>query len=175
MTVNEEKDFILRAQAGDAAAEDVLLKKYAGLVKSIARSYFIIGADRDREDLAQVGMIALMRAIRTFTFDGKATFKTYATHCVRNTVIDEVRKNNVDPPLPIEDVGDIDDGTPSPDFLLDAIYSILNETERQVLELYLEALSYDEISKRLGLEKKKVDNTIYSAKRKIKKLLNTDK
>ena len=43
-----------------------------------------------------------------------------------------------------------------------------------VLKLYLSAMSYQEISDKLGIEKKKVDNTIYSFRKKIKKLINRD-
>ena len=35
-------------------------------------------------------------------------------------------------------------------------------------------LSYADIAKELGLERKKVDNTIYSAKKKIRKLLDKE-
>ena len=55
-----------------------------------------------------------------------------------------------------------------------AISSVLNEREMSVLKLYLSAMSYQEISDKLGIEKKTVDNTIYSFRKKIKKLLNKD-
>ena len=58
--------------------------------------------------------------------------------------------------------------------LTDAISSVLNEREMNVLKLYLSAMSYQEISDKLGIEKKKVDNTIYSFRKKIKKLINRD-
>ena len=59
--------------------------------------------------------------------------------------------------------------------LIDAIASTLTPTEFAVLKLYIECMSYADIAKELGIEQKKVDNTIYSAKKKIKKLLDKTK
>ena len=58
--------------------------------------------------------------------------------------------------------------------LFDAITALLTPVELAVLKLHLECLSYSEIAKELGIEQKKVDNTIYSAKKKIKKLLKDE-
>ena len=55
--------------------------------------------------------------------------------------------------------------------LSEAISSVLNERETNVLKLFLDAMSYAEISQKLGIEKKQVDNTIYSLRKKIKRLL----
>ena len=165
-------ELITRAQAGDSEAEIAVLQGFAKMVKTIAFSYFVTCADRDSEDLVQVGMIALMRAVRTYKIGGDASFETYATHCVKYAIIDELRKSPA-PSVPLEEV---DDGTlsappPSLSWLAEAISSVLSDGERQVLELRLEAMSYAEIARELGIEKKKVDNLIASAKRKLKKFL----
>ena len=85
--------------------------------------------------------------------------------------------------IPLTEILDLPDGTDlgkgyedkeTAQLLMYAISSVLNEREMSVLKLYLSAMSYQEISDRLGIEKKTVDNTIYSFRKKIKKLLNKD-
>ncbi len=162
-------ELILRAQNGDSEAELQVLKSYNKLVKSIAFSYYVACADRDNEDLVQEGMVALLRAIKTYNLQGEASFETYASRCIHNAIIDELRKAP-EPSLPItEDVE-----APTETMLVElaeAIASILTPTERRVLELKLSAMSYAEIAKELGIEKKKVDNLIMSAKKKLKEAL----
>ncbi|MDE5601299.1 MAG: sigma-70 family RNA polymerase sigma factor, partial [Clostridia bacterium] len=176
-----ENELIVKAQNGDIVSEGNVLKQYAPLVKSIARSFYIIGADGD--DLIQLGMIGLMRAVRTFSTEGAASFKTYASHCIRNSILDDIRrqKKEQDQTIDIDDVF-IPSIEQEPEriyiedealrILIDAIGAVLSELEMEVLMLYLEARSYAEISEKLGIEKKQVDNTLYSVKKKIKKLLD---
>ena len=179
MTLNE-KELIKRARNGDVQAENEVLTAYAPLVKSIARSFYVIGEDGD--ELIQMGMIGLMRAVRTYDFENTATFKTYASHCIRNTIVDAVRKQNAHPDS--DNIDDVmlfsDEQEPERIYiedetsrlLLETISATLNEREMSVLKLFLDAMSYAEISEKLGIEKKQVDNTIYALRKKIKKILN---
>lgn len=165
---DDTNQLILLAQAGDGDAEATLLKRYSKQVKSIAFSYYIACGDRDREDLVQEGMIALMRAIRTYSPGEDASFDTYAACCVRNAIIDELRKSS-QPSLPLDSAAD--DPAPSQTPLVElaeAIASVLTPMERRALELRIETMSYAEIGEELGIQKKKVDNLIASAKRKLK-------
>ena len=180
--MTEDTSLILKAQSGDSDAENELLKLYSPLVKCIARTYNAIGIDND--DLVQSGMIGLMNAVRKFdTVNGTASFKTYASTCIHNMIRTALRKQNTvskaDTPLSeiIDLPSDINlergyEEKETEKLLLDAISAVLSEQEMNVLKLYLSAMSYQEISDRLGIEKKKVDNTIYSFRKKIKKLLN---
>jgi len=59
-----DEDIVEIAQAGDDAAQEYLINKYKNFVRAKARSYFLIGADR--EDIIQEGMIGLYKAIRDF-------------------------------------------------------------------------------------------------------------
>ncbi len=181
----DEKTLIQKAQAGNAEAETALILRYRYLTKSLSRSFFLIGGDKD--DLLQIGTIGLLRAIRSYDKNSTASFKTYASTCIRNSMLDAIRKwQPQTSPLELQGA----DNSPLPhadnpettyinnetaDLLFSAITSLLTPVEFEVLKLYLDAMSYEEIGKRLGLEKKKVDNTIYSLKKKIKKLLNEAK
>lgn len=187
MDIQQENQLIERAQAGDLAAENAVALNYLQLAKSIARSFSVAGA-YETDDLVQYGMLGLIRAIHTYKTDGKASFKTYASHCVKNAIVDAVRKADSAPEqVTLEDVNGGEDSLLSAEnpesifianetsaLLFDAIAALLTPTEFDVLKLHLECMSYADIAKELGLERKKVDNTIYSAKKKIRKLLNKD-
>ena len=184
MTQEEIVSLIKKAQAGDAEAKEKIYIAYGNLVRSIARSKTLVGADTDYDDLSQIGCFGLLRAIDTFNVDGGASFKTYASTCIENAILDELRKKRLatetidaENPLinaipassdPESDVINVETATK----LYSAIRAELTDVEFAVLNLYIEGLTYQEISARLDLQKKKVDNTIYSIKKKIKTLLH---
>ena len=181
--MSDENILIFKAQDGDGEAESELIRAHTPLVRAIARSYFANGVDED--EIMQAGFIGLMNAVRSYNVkDGAASFKTYASTCIHNRIKTALRKHNAaakDTPLtdildmPSEiNVEEIYEDKETESLLMSEISSVLNECEMNVLNLYLSAMSYQEISEQLGIEKKKVDNTIYSFKKKIKKLLDKD-
>ena len=48
---------------------------------------------------------------------------------------------------------------------------VLGEQDLSVIKLYLACVPYKEISKKLGISAKKVDNTVYNAKKKIARII----
>lgn len=86
---NPEIQLAAEAQAGDALAEETLIRKYSGIVYKKARVYFMAGADA--EDVVQEGMIGLLKAVRSYDADKNATFGTYAERCVTNQIISAIR------------------------------------------------------------------------------------
>ena len=187
VTKEQEIQLIKKAQQGDIEAENSVALAYLNLAKSIARSFGIAGA-YDVDDLAGYGMLGLIRAIHTYDENGKANFKTYASRCIKNAIVDAVRKSEsgaVEIKLDSVDdeiQGEMQQTNPESIFienetsslLFEAISSLLTPTELDVLKLHLECMSYADIAKELGLERKKVDNTIYSAKKKIRRLLDKE-
>ncbi len=183
MTQEEIINLIKLAQAGDAEAKAQIYLAYGNLVRSIARSKTLVSADTDYDDLNQIGCFGLLRAIDTFNADGGASFKTYAATCIENAILDELRKKRL-ATEPIDENPTVGALSPASDpeesvinvetatKLYAAIRAELNDVEFAVLNLYIEGLTYQEISARLDLQKKKVDNTIYSIKKKIKTLLH---
>ncbi|MDE7372747.1 MAG: sigma-70 family RNA polymerase sigma factor [Clostridia bacterium] len=179
--MSDENILILKAQDGDGEAESELMQTYAQLVAAIAHSYCSVGVDRD--DLVQAGLIGLMKAIRKYDVEkGSARFKTYASTCIHNTIRTALKNHNSAPKdAPLSDAFNIPSGqNVTTDYedeeterqLMSEISSVLNDCEKKVLHLYIAQLSYQEISDQLGIEKKKVDNTIQSFRKKIKKLLD---
>ncbi len=178
MTDDKTLRLIIKAQAGDIESANLVVYSHRQLAKSIARSYFLIGADAD--DVMQIGMMGLFRAVMTYKLDSGASFKTYASSCIRNIILDEIRrtKPNSMEIIPIDEV--LDKGhqnTPesaiiekeSEQILIESITSLLKPLEMDVLKLHVQSMSYQEIAEQLGIEKKKVDNTIYAIRKKLKK------
>lgn len=172
-------DLIAKAQKGDVEATDKVLDAYRPLAKYVARSYYLKGADA--EDVLQIATIGLFRAVQTYRFDYNTSFKTYATNCMRNLLLDEIRKSkpNEVEPLAIDDFEDIlPTDTPENAFiekeasesLENLLADVLKPMEADVLKLYMESLSYEEIALQLGIERKKVDNTLYAIKKKLRNL-----
>ncbi len=57
-----DEDLVSAAKGGDNLAMEFLLNKYKNFVRIKAKSYFLIGADR--EDIIQEGMIGLSALLR---------------------------------------------------------------------------------------------------------------
>lgn len=59
-----DEELVEQVHLGNTDALDYLITKYRLFVKVKARSYFLIGADK--EDIIQEGMIGLYKSIRDF-------------------------------------------------------------------------------------------------------------
>ena len=67
-----DEQLVLLAQDGSSAATDLLMDRYKDLVRSKARTMYLIGGDVD--DLIQEGMIGLFKAVRDFDPAMQAAF-----------------------------------------------------------------------------------------------------
>ncbi len=146
-------------------------------------------------DLLQEGSLGLYNAINTYNPEKDVTFTTYAGVCIKNKILDYIRKesvfkknigyqkNNKDADSDEYDLlGNIKDPSKTPEEeliekeeelikkdKLENIMSNLNDTEKEILRLYIQFNSYDEIAKKLNITSKKVDNTIQKIKKYYKK------
>jgi RNA polymerase sigma-B factor len=91
-------------ERGDSNARDTLIEKSVPLVRSLARRY--AGRGEDFDDLVQVGMVGLIKAVDRFDVGRGVEFTTYATP----TVLGEIKRHFRDRtsavriPRPIHDV-----------------------------------------------------------------------
>ena len=175
----------LGAVEGDAAAEEELIRRYQPLVRACARPFFLAGADS--EDLLQEGLLGLLRAVRHYSPDGAASFKTYAEKCIRNSLYSAVKSASSMKHLPLNDAvsinsPDYDDGLAATGIrdlenaaitasyfedLLGSSGAALSEREKAVLSFYLEGYSYVQIAEKLGIGVKSVDNAIQRIRKKL--------
>ena len=178
------------AAARDRVAEETLVTRYTRLVRTCARPFFLAGGDS--EDLIQEGMVALIKAVREFSPDKAATFRTFAEICIRNRLYSVLRASARDKHRALNqsislDTPDFDSnsytsGTSSlaqrdpEDFLIDrehtaallaAVRKQLSEFEAKILGYYLDGLSCREIAETVGKPPKSVDNAVQRIRRKV--------
>lgn len=193
-------ELIDRLRRGEESIMDYICEKYKNLVRSKAKSMFILGADN--EDLIQEGMIGLFKAVRDFDAGRDASFYTFAELCISRQMYTAVQASKRQKHRPLNTYVSLDsrnanndDGREnlllselltdrteqSPEELfLDkervadlerTIEKELSDFERQVLDLYLTGMTYTEIAKVLGRDEKATDNALQRLKSKIKKRL----
>lgn len=194
-----DEQLSLLAQNNDEEAINLLFSRYKSMVNAIARSYFLVGGDI--EDITQEGMIGLYKAIRSYSKDKKASFKTFANICIRHQIQNEVKKASseknkiLSSAVPILDHADFEDeetneiilmsNLPSPDDeviqkentreLNQKIQQNLSPLEQKILKLYLRGYNYSEISQLSDVNKKSIDNALTRIKQKLAFLKNQDK
>jgi len=189
-----DEQLVLAARAGDDAALSALLTKYRAFARVKARSYFLVGADR--EDIVQEGMIGLYKAIRDFNGDMDSSFRAFAELCVTRQIITAIKTatrqkhgplNNYvsfSRPVSVDDDGErvLGDVLPTvavsdpADLVISAeriralqahFDAVLSDLETEVLRLYVEGKSYQEIAERLQRHVKSIDNALQRIKRKL--------
>ena len=74
--MEEVSVLIGKSQSGDKEAKEVLIEKNLGLVHHIVKRF--LGRGYDPEDLFQIGVIGLMKAIDKFDLKLEVRFSTYA-------------------------------------------------------------------------------------------------
>lgn len=193
----EDAKLVQKAQHGDFEAMEVLMERYKNFVRGKARTYFLIGADR--EDIIQEGMIGLFKAVRDFEPKKQAQFRSFAELCVKRQIITAIKSATRQKHIPLNSYVSLsrpvyeDDSEKtlldllSTEYILDPeqilinqealgitekrIYMTLSEFEKSVLTYYINGKSYQEIAVLLGKEPKSIDNAIQRVKRKIAKQL----
>src|SRR5688572_19294350 len=91
MTFDEasDEDLVESYRQGNQQAVDTLLARYRDFPRAKARSYFLVGADRD--DIVQEGMIGLYKAIRDYQRGKDASFRTFADVCITRQILTAVK------------------------------------------------------------------------------------
>lgn len=192
-----DEEVLLLAQQGDSVAQDFLLNKYKNFVRSKARSYFLIGADH--EDIVQEGMIGLYKAIRDFRPERLASFRAFAELCITRQIITAIKTATRQKHMPLNSyvslnkpIYDDESERTMMDIIAEDKFSnpenmfidrenlntiqghigeMLSDLEKQVLELYMDGKSYQEISEEMGRHVKSIDNALQRVKRKLSKYL----
>ena len=199
MEALSDEALALRSQEGDNEAMEYLLSKYRALVRQKARTYFLIGADR--EDVVQEGMIGLFKAIRDFKEDKQSGFRTFAELCVTRQMISAIKSATRQKHVPLNsyvslnrpfrfeeyevtmmDLVGAEEQTTDPEEIFisreelsdigSRLTSLLSVYERKVLSLYIRGESYQEIGELLGKEPKSIDNALQRIKHKIEKYVD---
>jgi len=192
-----DEQIVEDARTGDEQALEYIIHKYRNFVRAKARSYFLIGADR--EDIIQEGMIGLFKAIRDFRQDKLSSFRAFAELCITRQIITAIKtatrqkhtplNSYVSLNKPIYDeesdrtLMDVLSGTriSDPEELIISqedfnsieckIEELLSDLEWEVLTSYLQGKSYQEIAADLDRHVKSIDNALQRVKRKLERYL----
>ena len=194
-----DEELIDRLRNGEEAIMDHICDKYKKLVRSKAKSMYILGADN--EDLIQEGMIGLFKAVRDYDSGRDASFYTFADLCISRQMYTAVQAAKRQKHIPLnsyislnanesgkeeseersllEALADRTELNPEElfldkervNYLETVIERELSGFEKQVLDLYMTGMSYTQIAKVLGRDEKSADNALQRLKSKIKKLL----
>ena len=89
LKAEEEREYLKRFSAGDMAARDALIEHNLRLVAHIVKKYYAQPGDSD--DLLSIGTIGLIKGITTFKPDKKVRLATYASRCIENAILSQMR------------------------------------------------------------------------------------
>lgn len=193
----DDEKIIEDARDGDPEALEYLIKKYKNFVRAKARSYFLIGADK--EDIIQEGMIGLYKAIRDYNQDKLTSFRAFAELCITRQIITAIKTATRQKHIPLNSYVSLNKpiyDEESDRTLLDVITGakitdpeeliisreelesieskigeILSDLEWEVLMSYLQGKSYQEIAVDLNRHVKSIDNALQRVKRKLERYL----
>ena len=192
-----DENIVEAARQGESSAQEYLINKYKNFVRAKARSYFLIGADR--EDIIQEGMIGLYKAIRDFRNDKLSSFRAFAELCITRQIITAIKTATRQKHIPLNSYVSLNKpiyDEESDRTLLDVISGtkvtdpeelvisreefvdiehkmgeFLSDLEWKVLMSYLDGRSYQEIAKDLRRHVKSIDNALQRVKRKLERYL----
>ena len=196
-----EEQMVEEAKNGEKRAQEFIISKYENFVKAKAKSYFLIGADK--EDIYQEGMIGLYKAIRDFNAEKSTSFRAFAELCVTRQIITAIKTATRQKHIPlntyislnkpvseeesdrtlldiissikITDPEELIISQEQKEFIEEEINKVLSGLEIQVLQSYLEGKSYQEIACDLDRHSKSIDNALQRVKRKLEKCLVNNK
>ena len=192
-----DAELVQLAREENTKALVTMLERYEEFVRLKARSYFLIGADR--EDLIQEGMIGLYKAIRDFREDRDTSFKAFAEICITRQIITAIKTATRQKHMPLNsyvslnnpisesdepdrlyidflsdktlDPGEVVISVEEAESIRENFRQMLSDLETRVLMLYIEGRSYQEIAEALDRHVKSIDNALQRIKRKVEKHL----
>src|SRR5690625_1442139 len=192
-----DEEVLLEVQEGNETAVEFLIKKYEWVVRKKANTYFLIGSDR--EDVVREGLIGLYKAICDYDKDKRSSFSSFAELCITRQIITSIKTAtrlkhsplnsyiSIYKPVHEEDsdrilldtINSID--AIDPQELLDSreklhhvqtqLMKALTKLEWDVLYLYIQGCTYEEIAIKLNRQEKTIDNALQRVKKKVGKLI----
>lgn len=174
-----DEEVLIAINSGSYELVSVIIERYIPLIVSIAKKYL---PETQVEDAVQEATFALYSSIKSYDNE-KSAFSTFATTCIKRSVIAQIRKTNSLKNIPqelitsIENVELTDSNSPESILIEKENYKTLTENiklelsamEYNVLQLFLEGKSYNQIADKLCITEKSVDNALARIRKKIKK------
>src|SRR5688500_16174956 len=190
-----DDELAVAAQGGDRLAQQQLIERSRRFARAKRRGYFLVGGDSD--DIEQEALIGLYKAIRDYMPERQASFRAFAELCITRQIItaiktatrqkhqalnqyvsisgsrsgDDAGERAVEELIHTNRKGDdpADRLVASERFgaMKDRLAEVLSDLEVDVLTLYVEGKSYQEIGDQLDRHVKSIDNALQRIKRKL--------
>ncbi len=151
-----DEELIVRLRDGESAITDYIMDKYKNLVRSKARSMYILGADR--EDLIQEGMIGLFKAVQDYDTGRDASFFTFADLCISRQMYTAVQAAGRQKHAPLNTYislyagGAEDSGVMTRDEDGGLINSVISKSERSPEEVLIDKENVELLEKAIDKE-----------------------
>jgi len=194
-----DDDLVMLFRQGHLEALELLFERYRRFTRAKARAYFLVGADR--EDIEQEGLIGLFKAVRDYRPERESSFRAFAELCVTRQIMTAIKaatrhkhqplnqyvslsgfrsmdgadERHVDDILDdhqVPDPADVVVSSERMDEMRTCMAEMLSRLEVDVLNLYLEGRSYQDIGELLERHPKSIDNALQRIKRKLEAHLN---
>ena len=197
--MTDEEVVRIAQQENNADATDYLVNKYKNFVRAKARTYFLVGGDR--EDIIQEGMIGLYKATRDYKSEHTASFKAFAELCVTRQIITAIKSATRQKHMPLNNYVSLNKPVYEDDSertLLETLHTkqtvdpeelfvnaedfhaiehvighMLSDLEWDVLLGYLDGKSYQVMAEEKSRSVKSIDNALQRVKRKVETYLST--
>lgn len=172
--------------SGCENAFTILSDRYFKLIRSIVSRYNISGLEP--EDLTQEGLLGLLSAVKSYSSERGASFKTYAGLCINRRIITLLKRSGGNKNKALNDYVSLydesleqfatDEGVNPEEVFIShegvnllkkKISGYLSTKEKRVLSLYLAGESYNNISRALDISPKAVDNALQRVRSKLKR------
>ena len=203
LTPEEEYNYLTKLKIEkDESAKEVLIERNMRLVAHIAKKYN--NANEDQDDLISIGTIGLIKAIETYNVDKGTRLATYASKCIENEILMNIRTNkknkvqvSLQDPIGTDKEGNeislIDVLGTDIDHILDQVElkvqisklyenleSILTPREREIVQLRYGLTPYGyktqrEIAQKLDISRSYVSRIEKRALKKLRKELKSEK
>lgn len=191
-SLTDEEIVTIYQRENNHYATDYIVQRYKNFVRSKARSYFLMGADK--EDIIQEGMIGLYKATRDFNQDHEVSFKAFAELCITRQIISAIKGASRQKHIPLNSYISLnkpayDDSERTlievlePEKNLDpqevvinreqyalikeVMEAVLSPLEWDVLRGYMDAKSYQEMAEEHHRSVKSIDNALQRVKKKM--------
>ncbi len=191
-SLTDEEIVAICQEENNHYATDYIVQRYKNFVRSKARSYFLMGADK--EDIIQEGMIGLYKATRDFEPGHQLNFKGFAEICITRQIISAIKGASRQKHIPLNSY--ISLNKPAYDdsertlievleteknldpqevvinreqyaLIKEVMEAVLSPLEWEVLRGYMDAKSYQEMAEEHHRSVKSIDNALQRVKKKM--------
>jgi RNA polymerase sporulation-specific sigma factor len=191
LRAKRNEELVNLAQAGLKEALDLIVERYYPMVCKVCSKYYAPWAEFD--DMVQSALVGLIKAVYYYQPD-KSGFTSFAWRSVESelksflTFLNRKKNKVLTDALSVdllassedsEETGySFEDGVRSTardalaEMIVERVKDFLSEVEIDVFQMWLDGFSYEEIQQALGVNFKKVDNTVQKVKRILKERID---